>query len=133
MTSKAIKNYVQIKPDQYNELSFVTHSVMKDGSVKTMEIEVGGKAYLLSAGWDCLYVSLPEPDKYETRYQVSGTVRNAEIKEKTFSDEYSAKSFVETLGSDEVKIAKVEWNITQNKIANPPTPQKQTTDEEIPF
>ena len=106
--------YVAIKHENVEALPFIKHSVVKDGQVKSIEMTLAGKTYLITAGWDHILLSQEKPDEIEKRFVVSGSVFGAKIESVTFPTEYEARQFVQKFDSHELVTEETSWNVTRS-------------------
>lgn len=129
-------NYEKVKKESVSKLPFVTHAVVEDQKVKSVEITVDGKPYLITGEWDGVNISVPKPDKIEEQWLVSGEIEGAEIKPKHYKHRSDAKTFVNDLTvNHDLKINKCLWNVTKQCLVDYDTTDVVTEDDEdkIPF
>lgn len=105
--------YIPLKPNEVQALPFMTNALVSDNTVKSLEITVEGKQYLIEASYG-ITVSAPAPDEMVDRYKVDGFINGVAIIPKVFDQKWDADQFAKEY--DGLKVTTVKFNVTKNKL-----------------
>jgi len=134
--------FKRINLDKLGNYTTIANAVVDGSSLKSLVILGNdGRQYLITSDYGNVNISEQEPDKFEERYYVSGTVPNTDFTvSKCFDDLDEAKRVAAQLSK--AKIWKVWYNKTQEREATSDeisklkltAPDTSTNEgEEIPF